>query len=260
MNEEIMESSEGGVCWITLNRPEKLNAITPKMLDELQMKLQRAEMDEEAKCIVVTGAGERAFSAGLDISLVKGFSREDAESLSRKGQSVFSSLLNLSKPTIAAVNGYALGGGCELALACDFRIASQNARFGQPEVGLGLLPGWGATVLLPRIVGYARAVELIMTGRVIDAEEAFRIGLVNRVVPAERLADEVKGFASTLANGPPTALAEAKRLLGSALLCEEALEAEAKTFGSLFCTEEFKEGVSAFLEKRRPVFRRPRQA
>lgn len=257
MRGEVVSNIEEGICWITLNRPEKLNAITLSMLEEIQKAIKSVEVDDDVRCVIITGAGERAFSAGLDISMVRGFSREEALELSRRGHSTFSSIMSLPKPTIAAVNGYALGGGCELALACDLRIASQNARFGQPEIGLGLIPGWGATLLLPRIVGYTRAMELIMTGRLIDAEEALRIGLINRVVPAEKLIAETRELASTLANGPSTALAEAKRLLNSQLKCEEALEAEAEAFGGLFCTEDFREGVSAFLERRRPVFRKP---
>ncbi|MBS7652098.1 enoyl-CoA hydratase/isomerase family protein [Candidatus Bathyarchaeota archaeon] len=260
MREEIISKIEEGICWVTLNRPEKLNAITPSMLEEIQKVIKSVEVDDDVRCVIITGAGERAFSAGLDISMVRGFSRDEALELSRRGHSTFSSIMSLPKPTIAAVNGYALGGGCELALACDLRIASQNARFGQPEIGLGLIPGWGATSLLPRIIGYTRAMELIMTGRIIDAEEAFRIGLINRVVPAEKLLAETKGLASTLANGPATALAEAKRLLNSQLKCEEALEAEAESFGGLFCTEDFREGFSAFLERRKPVFGKPRPA
>ncbi len=256
----ITVGKEEGICWITLNRPEKLNAITPGMLEEMEEAFEDAEMDGEVRCIVITGAGDRAFSAGLDISLVRGLSREDAERLSKKGHSTFRRVISLPKPAIAAVNGYALGGGCELAMACDFRIASRNARFGQPEIGLGLIPGWGATVLLPRIVGYPRARELIMTGRIIDAEEALRIGLIDRIAPEGGLLSEAKEFASTLVNGPSTALAEAKRLLNSQILWDGGLASEAEAFGRLFCTEDSSEGISAFLERRRPVFKRPGRA
>ncbi|MEM4726891.1 MAG: enoyl-CoA hydratase/isomerase family protein, partial [Candidatus Bathyarchaeia archaeon] len=135
MREEIISKIEEGICWVTLNRPEKLNAITPSMLEEIQKVIKSVEVDDDVRCVIITGAGERAFSAGLDISMVRGFSRDEALELSRRGHSTFSSIMSLPKPTIAAVNGYALGGGCELALACDLRIASQNARFGQPEIG-----------------------------------------------------------------------------------------------------------------------------
>ncbi|RLI09607.1 crotonase [Candidatus Bathyarchaeota archaeon] len=257
MGEEkpVLVKVEDGVCWISLNRPSKLNSIVPEMLDLIGEALDRAETDPSIRCVVITGVGDRAFCAGADVSFLSGLSSSEAEAVSRKGHQTFMKILRLPKPVVAAVNGYALGGGCELAAACDFRIASEKARFGQPEINLGLVPGWGGTQLLPRLIGVAKAKEMTMTGAMLSAEEALRAGLVNRVVAADRFEEEVKAFAATLVKGPPLALAKAKRLVNMSLAMKAGLDAEAEAFGRLFSTGDFKEGVAAFKEKRKPEFK-----
>ena len=255
MGEEkpVLVKVEDGVCWISLNRPSKLNSIVPEMLDLIGEALDRAETDPSIRCVVITGVGDRAFCAGADVSFLSGLSSSEAEYL-HEGLMTFSGD-RLPKPVVAAVNGYALGGGCELAAACDFRIASEKARFGQPEINLGLVPGWGGTQLLPRLIGVAKAKEMTMTGAMLSAEEALRAGLVNRVVAADRFEEEVKAFAATLVKGPPLALAKAKRLVNMSLAMKAGLDAEAEAFGRLFSTGDFKEGVAAFKEKRKPEFK-----
>jgi len=246
---------EDGVCWITLNRPGKLNSIIPEMLDLLNDALDKAEEDRSVRCVVITGAGDRAFCAGADIAFLGGLSSREAEAVSEKGHQAFAKILSLSKPVIGAVNGYALGGGCELAAACDFRIASERARFGQPEINIGLIPGWGGTQILQRIVGIAKAKEMVMKGAMLTAEEALKVGLVNKVVSADRFEEEVRALAEALAEGPPLALAKAKRLMNLGFAVEEGMSAEAEAFGELFSTRDFKEGVAAFSEKRKPRFK-----
>ena len=258
MGEEkpVLVKVEDGVCWISLNRPKKLNSIVPDMLDMMSKALDDAEADKTVRCVVITGVGDRAFSAGADVSFLSRLSSSEAETvISRKGHKTFMKILSLSKPVVAAVNGYALGGGCELAAACDFRIASEKAQFGQPEINLGLIPGWGGTQLLPSLIGPVRAKEMTMTGKMLSAEEALRAGLVNKVVAPDRFEDEVKTFVAALVNGPPLALAEAKRLVNMSIDLDEGLNAEAKAFGNLFSTSDLKEGFAAFKEKRKPTFK-----
>ena len=243
------------VCWIILNRPDRLNSIVPEMLDDISDALDRAESNSEVRCVIITGAGERAFCAGADVSHLSGLSKREAEeTISRKGHGVIIKILLLSKPVVAAVNGYALGGGCELAVACDFRIASDNARFSQPEVNLGLIPGWGGTQLLPRLIGVSKAKEMIFMGTMISAEEAFHAGLITKLVPADSFDEEVKAFTRCLVSGPPIALSEAKRLVNLTLDIKKGLNFEAEAFGGLFSTDDFREGVAAFKEKRKPEF------
>ncbi|MFQ6053362.1 MAG: enoyl-CoA hydratase/isomerase family protein [Candidatus Bathyarchaeia archaeon] len=258
MSEEkpVLVKVEDGVCWITLNRPGKLNSIVPEMLDLLSEALDKAEDDRSVRCVVITGAGDRSFCAGADVSFLRGLSSSEAEEMiSRKGHQTFMKILSLSKPVVAAVNGYALGGGCELATACDFRIASEKARFGQPEINLGLVPGWGGTQLLPRLIGVAKAKEMVMTGTMLSAEEALEAGLVNKVVPEDKFEEAVKGFARALVDGPPIALAKAKSLMNLGQALEAGLNREAEAFGMLFSTGDFEEGVAAFRERRKPVFK-----
>jgi len=251
----VLVKTEDGVCWITLNRPGKLNSIVPEMLDLIGEALEGAEADPSVRCVVITGAGDRAFCAGADVSSLSGLSSSDAEAVSRKGHQVHMKIIRLSKPVVAAVNGYALGGGCELAAACDFRIASERARFSQPEVNLGLIPGWGGTQLLTRLVGVAKAKEMIMTGAMLNAEDALRAGLVNKIAVADKFMEEVKAFAASLVRGPPIAIAKVKRLVNMSLELEAGMDAEAEAFGRLFSTSDFREGVTAFLGKRKPVFK-----
>lgn len=257
MSEEkpILVKVDEGICWITLNRPDKLNCLTGEMHEQICEALDEAEADVSVGCIVITGAGNRAFSAGADISHLEKFSHDEANDFSEKGHKTLTNIISHSKPVIAAVNGYALGGGCELAMACDFRIVSEKARFGQPEINIGLVPGWGATQILPRTIGPAKAKEMIMTGAMLDAQEAQRIGLINKVVKAEELEEEVRAFAASLSHGPGLALMEAKRLVNLSLEISDGLTAEANAFSKLFSTEDFKEGVAAFKEKRKPSFK-----
>jgi len=255
MSEEpILVEIKEGVCWITLNRPDKLNSIDSKTMKRLFETIDEVEDDPNVRCVVIKGSG-RAFSAGADVDELMKLTPEEAEELSRKGHETMMKISSMPKPVIAAINGYALGGGCELASACDIRIASEKAKFGQPEIKLGIIPGWGGTQLLTRLIGVGRAMELILTGRIIDAEEAYRMGLVNKVVPHDRLEEEVSELAKTLASGAPIAMAEAKRLVNLGGSLEVGLDEEAEAFGRLFATEDSREGFKAFKEKRTPSFK-----
>jgi len=256
MSEEspILVSSEEGVCWIRLNRPDKLNSMTLEMHEMVRKALDKAEADDSIGSIVITGAG-RAFCAGADVSTLGKLTPEEAKDFSEKGQETVKKIRGHPKPVIAAVNGYALGGGCELATACDFRIASEKARFGQPEIGLGLVPGWGGTKLLAGLIGPSKAKEMILTGGMVNAEEAAKIGLVMKVVEVEKLEEEAGNFAKALASGAGLALKAAKMLLNADGGIDESLAAEADSFSALFSTEDFKEGVAAFLEKRKAAFK-----
>ena len=255
MSEEpILVEIKEGVCWITLNRPDKLNSIDSKTMKRLFETIDEVEDDPNVRCVVIKGSG-RAFSAGADVDELMELTPEEAEELSRKGHETMMKISSMPKPVIAAINGYALGGGCELASACDIRIASEKAKFGQPEIKLGIIPGWGGTQLLTRLIGVGRAMELILTGRIIDAEEAYRMGLVNKVVPHDRLEEEVSELAKTLASGAPIAMAEAKRLVNLGGSLEVGLDEEAEAFGRLFATEDSREGFKAFKEKRTPSFK-----
>lgn len=252
--ESILVEIKDGVCWITLNRPDKLNSIDSETLRKLFDIIDEVEDDPNVRCVVIKGSG-RAFSAGADVDELMKLTPKEAEELSKKGHETMMKLSSMPKPVIAAINGYALGGGCELASACDIRIASEKAKFGQPEIKLGIIPGWGGTQLLARLIGVGRAMELILTGRIIDAEEAYRMGLVNKVVPHDRLEEEISELAKTLASGAPIAMAEAKRLVNLGGSLEVGLDEEAEAFGRLFATEDSKEGFKAFKEKRTPSFK-----
>ena len=252
----VDSSREGGVAVLTVNRPDALNAFDVDTLTALRDELLEAAEDAEVRVVVLTGAGEKAFAAGADIKYMSGLDVEQAKEWGALGQEVGRLLETMPKPTIAAVNGFALGGGCELALACDFRYASANAKLGQPEVNLGIIPGWGGTQRLPRVVGVGVAKELILTGRVVDAEEALRIGLVNAVhEPGELLAKTME-VAQGLAAKGPLSLAAAKEATNMALAGDHArnLEREANDFGELFASEDAREGMTAFAEKRAANF------
>ncbi len=245
-----------GVAWITINRPEKLNALNDTVITELGDVATKLTSDPAIRGAIITGAGEKAFVAGADITELARCNPLEARALSQKGSRVFRQLELCPKPVIAAVNGFALGGGCELAMACHIRLASENARFGQPEVKLGIIPGYGGTVRLPRLVGRGRALELLISGAPIDAREAHRIGLVNRVVPAGQLLAEAETLIrAVLENGPLAVrgcLEAVDQQEGRPL--EEALNLESQRFGDLAGTTDFREGTRAFLEKRRPGF------
>jgi len=251
----VLTEKRDGIYTITLNRPAKLNSITLEMLELIEAAVDEASRDISVHCIMFKGAGDRAFSAGADITDFPGFTVEQANRVPVTGHRVFRKLLDVPKPVVAAVNGYCLGGGNELTLFCDFRLASDKARFSQPEVTLGLMPGWGATCMLPRIVGRTLATEMTMTGRRLDAEEALRAGLVNAVYPAAEFDAKAWEYAKKLAEGPPHALAEMKKLASMDPQLDKALKAEEKAFTGLWRHQELREGIAAFNEKRKPAFR-----
>jgi enoyl-CoA hydratase len=252
----LYEKTEG-IATITINRPDALNALNQETLMEISTRLQDAEKDENIRVIVLTGAGDRAFSAGADLRMMKGAGSVKGAELSRIGQSLTTQIETSSKPVIAAINGYALGGGIELAMACDIRIASENASIGQPEINVGLIPGWGGTQRLPRFVGKGIAKEMIFTGRRIDARTAERHGLVNIVVPPDQFQAKVKELAVELTGKPPIALKYCKKLINDSTEThpDAGLMEEAEAFGLMASTEDFNEGVTAFLEKRKPVYK-----
>lgn len=252
--ENVAVESDGAVATITLNRPKVLNALNAQLLAELSLALVELERNKDVRAIVITGSGEKAFAAGADIGELNALPNavEGAEK-ARIGQGVTLQIERLRKPVIMAINGFALGGGCELAMSGDIRIASDNAKFGQPEVNLGLIPGYGGSQRTTRLVGKGMAMYLCLTGELIDAQEALRIGLVQRVVPQAELLDTARKIASTIAQKAPLAIESCKRAIngGAHLPVADALEIEALEFGTLVNTNDFKEGTSAFLEKRK---------
>jgi enoyl-CoA hydratase len=252
----IYEKSDG-IATITLNRPEALNAFNKEVIEEILKALEDIKADENTRVAILTGAGEKAFSAGADIKAMKGMNALKARELSLMGEKLCNALENLEKPVIAAINGYALGGGLEVAMACDIRIASENARMGQTEINIGLIPGWGGTQRLPRLIGKTKAKELIFTGKIIDAKTAEQLGIVNMVVPADKLKEAVQQFAAELASKAPVALKVAKALInkGSEISLDAAIALEREGFGVVASTEDLQEGVSAFIEKRKPTFK-----
>lgn len=254
--ENLLVERDGPVTVITLNRPKVLNALNAQTFDELSRAIEDAAADKDTRAIVLTGAGEKAFVAGADINEFAGQTPVAGRDHARRGQRVFDRIERLGKPVIAAVNGFALGGGCELAMACTLRIAADTARFGQPEINLGLIPGYAGTQRLPRLVGRGRALELLLTGDMIGAEEAWRIGLVNKVVPAAQLLDEAKKLAHVIAAKAPVAVGAILDAVssGGEMAFAEAEEHEATLFGLVFTTDDMREGTRAFLEKRKPVF------
>ncbi len=240
-----------GIATITISRPKALNALNSAVLDELDSAITQVGENRAARALIITGEGNKAFVAGADIGEMVNLTPDEAVAFSRRGQAVFSAIERLPIPTIAAVNGYALGGGCELALGCDIRIASENARFGQPEVGLGIIPGFGGTVRLPLAIGRSRAAYMILTGRQISAKEAYAMGLVAEIMPSESLLSRAEELARELGAKSYVAVAYAKRIL---FPDDEALAREARRFGQCFETGHPKEGMSAFLERRPPKF------
>ena len=245
-----------GIARITVNRPDKLNALDGTVIRELGEVVGRIETDAAIRGVIVTGAGAKAFVAGADIGEIAGQGPIDGKARAMAGQLVFRRLERCGKPVIAAVNGFALGGGCELAMACHIRIAAESAKFGQPEVKLGIGPGYGGTVRLPRLVGKGRALELLLTGAMIDAQEAWRIGLVNRVVPADRLLAESEALLRTILDNGPLAVRLCLEAVdaGLELSLDDGLLLEANHFGLLSATADMREGTTAFLEKRKARF------
>ena len=254
--ESLLYEVTGALARITINRPDKLNALNGAVIAELDRAIGEIERDPAVGGVVLTGAGPKAFVAGADIGEIAAQGPVDGKARALEGQRVFRRLERCGKPVVAAVNGFALGGGCELAMACHLRVASEGARFGQPEVKLGIGPGYGGTVRLPRLVGRGRALELLLTGAMIDAQEALRIGLVNRVVPAEQLLPESEQLLTAiLANGPLAIRACLEAVdTGLDLGLDQALLLEANLFGLLSGTADMREGTAAFLAKRPPRF------
>ncbi|MEI7613648.1 MAG: enoyl-CoA hydratase-related protein [Betaproteobacteria bacterium] len=243
--------NENGICILTINRPQALNALNSVTIDELHQFFVTEALDDSIHLVILTGSGEKAFVAGADIAEMQSMSAEQARVFSQCGQSAFDMIENLQKPVIAAINGFALGGGCELAMACDIRIASDKARFGQPEVSLGIIPGYGGTQRLSRLVGKGRAKEMLFTGDIIDATEAYRIGLVNKVVPADELMSTAKAMAEKIMSRGPVAVKLTKAAVNKGLEGDLAsgLALEAEMFGLCFSTADQNAGMAAFLAK-----------
>ncbi len=245
----IHVSSDGAIAVVTIDRQDALNALNVEILTELRDRLRELSTDKDVRAVVLTGAGEKAFVAGADIKYMSGLGSDEAKGWGGLGHEAGRLLETMAKPTIAAINGFALGGGCELALACDIRYASSRAKLGQPEINLGIVPGWGGTQRLARVCGVGVAKDLILTGRTVDAEEALRIGLVSAI--ADPVLDKALETAHELAAKSSLALALAKRLVN---MSPGALDTEADEFGALFASADAKEGLTAFAEKRAPKF------
>jgi len=255
--ENIIVAIDNGIGQITINRPSKLNALNVATIQELHNALEELNKNEEVKVIILTGEGEKAFVAGADIAEFAHFSIEEGAQLAAQGQELlFDFIENLSTPTIAAINGFALGGGLELAMACHFRVASDNAKMGLPEVSLGVIPGYGGTQRLPQLIGKGRAMEMIMTAGMITADDAYLAGLVNHVVPQEELLSFTKNIALRIMKNSPVAIGKAIKAINANF--KEGVngyETEIRNFGKCFGTEDFKEGTTAFLEKRKAEFK-----
>ena len=245
-----------GIARVTINRPDKLNALNATVIAELDDAAARIEREGDIRAVLLTGAGSKAFVAGADIGEIGGQGAVEGQARALAGQRMMRRLERCGKPVVAAVNGFALGGGCELAMACHLRVASDTARFGQPEVKLGIGPGYGGTVRLPRLIGRGRALELLLTGAMIDAQEAWRIGLVNRVVAGGQLLEESERLLRAILENGPLAIKACLELVdaGLEMAVEDALRLEASYFGLLSATADMREGTRAFLEKRKPSF------
>jgi enoyl-CoA hydratase len=255
--ENLLVDLAGPVATITVNRPRAMNSLSFDTLREMEEAFASLEKNTDIKVIILTGAGQKAFVAGGDISAMENMPPMDARDFALLAQNLLNRIERCRKPVIAAINGYALGGGCELAMSCDLRIASETARFGQPEVNLGIIPGWAGTQRLPRLIGKGRALELLFTGDMIDAGEAHRIGLVNRVVPADQLLEEARKLAEKIASKGQVAIGLIKDAVNNGLEMDSAraIGYEAELFGLCFSTEDQKEGMNAFLNKRKAEFR-----
>ena len=252
--ENVIITTEDRISIITINRPESLNALNAQTIKEISSALDELASDQQVRVIILTGSGEKSFVAGADIKEFSDFNKEKAEDLARTGQNfLFNKIENLSKPVIAAVNGFALGGGLELAMSCHIRYASENAKLGLPEVTLGLIPGYGGTQRLPKLVGKGLANEMIFSAKMISAQKAKEIGLVNEVYPIEELLTKTKELAKTIANNSPMAISKAIHATNLSDT-DEGFETEIKYFGELFEMDDKKEGVTAFIEKRKPHF------
>jgi enoyl-CoA hydratase len=254
--ENLLIERDSGLLVVTINRPEKLNALNTRTVAELGQVMEEAASDPAVRVVVLTGSGEKSFVAGADINELAVQTPVSGREHARSGQRIFDRIERLGKPVIAAVNGFALGGGCELAMACTLRIASDTAKFGQPEINLGLIPGYAGSQRLPRLVGRGRALEMLLTGAQITAEEAHRIGLVNKVVPAASLMTEARALAQTLATKAPVAVRYILEAVAGGLEMSfaDAQDYEATLFGLVSTTDDMREGTRAFLEKRKAAF------
>lgn len=255
MYQTLLTTLENGIFTITINRPDKLNALNRNVMAELDHAMNEVERNADIKAVIITGAGAKGFVAGADISEFVGLSNDEGKALAQRGQEIFFKVENCTKPVVAAVNGFALGGGCELAMACHFRVASENAKFGQPEVNLGLIPGYGGTQRLVQLIGKGRALELLMTGGMVDAPSALQMGLVNYVVPAEELLPKTKSLLETIMAKAPVAISYCIKAANAVFdNARNGYEVEVESFGQCFGTDDMKEGTTAFLEKRKPAF------
>jgi enoyl-CoA hydratase len=261
MYSTILTSVQNGICTITINRPDKLNALNKQVFTDLDAAIDEVYNNAEIKSAIITGAGPKAFVAGADITEFMGLNKEEAMALAKRGQDVFFKIENSKKPIVAAVNGFALGGGCELAMACHFRLCSENAKFGQPEVNLGLIPGYGGTQRLTQLVGKGKSMELQMTAHLADAVEALQLGLVNHVTTAENLLEKTTAILNIVMSKAPVAIGKIIECINIAVVSDSAFtngktgfDKEVQSFGECFVTEDMKEGTAAFLEKRKANF------
>ncbi len=262
MYQTILTNLDNGIFTITINRPDKLNALNKDVFTDLDAAINEVYSNPEIKTVIITGAGPKAFVAGADITEFGGLNKEEAMALAKRGQDVFFKIENSKKPVVAAVNGFALGGGCELAMACHFRLCSENAKFGQPEVNLGLIPGYGGTQRLTQLIGKGKSMELQMTAHLVDAGEALQLGLVNHVTTAESLLERTKDILQVIMSKAPIAVGKVIECVNVAVVSDSAYtngksgyDKEVEAFGDCFVTEDMKEGTSAFLEKRKAEFK-----
>ena len=253
----LLTTIENNTCVITINRPDKLNALNKNVFNDLDKAIDEVINNPEIKSAIITGSGPKAFVAGADIAEFAGLTKEQAMALAQRGQDVFFKIENSPKPIVAAVNGFALGGGCELAMACHFRLCSENAKFGQPEVNLGLIPGYGGTQRLTQLVGKGKSMEIQMTGNLVDAAEALRLGLVNHITLAEELLAKTKEILQVIHSKAPIAVSKVIQCINTAVVNIDntnGYKKEVAAFGDCFITEDMKEGTTAFLEKRKALF------
>lgn len=256
MYSTLLTQLDNGIFTVTINRPDKMNALNKDVFTDLNNVMDEVMNTEAIKTIIITGAGAKAFVAGADITEFSAFNKEEAIALSKRGQDIFAKIENYPKPVIAAVNGFALGGGCELAMACHFRICSENAKFGQPEVNLGLIPGYGGTQRLTQIVGKGKSMEMHMTGQMIDANEALQLRLVNHVTTSENLMNKAVEILTNIQSKAPIAISKMIDCINTAVANgATGYGKEAESFGDCFNTEDMKEGTTAFIEKRKAIFK-----
>lgn len=252
----LLSTLENGIYTITINRPDKLNALNKDVFTDLNTALDEIEKNNDIRSVIITGAGPKAFVAGADITEFGGLNKADAMVLAKRGQDIFARIENSAKPIVAAVNGFALGGGCELAMSCHFRVAAENAKFGQPEVNLGLIPGYGGTQRLVQLIGKGKAMELLMSAHMIDANEAKQLGLVNYVTTAETLLEHTKKILEIINSKAPLAVAGCIKAANAVYdESKDGYALEIEEFGNAFATEDMKEGTTAFLEKRKANFK-----